>query len=140
MADFTINSLANTQLAGTDAFIKSDTNGAYTKTTYSDLKSRILNEIAPVVKKEVVIASGNPLVTFTNGVGTITVDLSDWADNADKYTILGQFNVYAGSKGVLATISNDNLATYTFTLYTVDPTYNGTMTVRYRITAKVLNY
>lgn len=137
MADFTINSLTSAQAQSTDNFIKSDANGAYTKIPYSNLKTGIIAELVDLLKKDCVLARGSETVAFSNGVGQLTVDLSDWTGIVDAASITAEFLSYANENGVVASVINNALSAYTFKLATVNTNYNGNNTIRYRISGKV---
>lgn len=106
MANFTINSLSQGNLADTDNFIKSDNNGLLTKTSYGDLKKDILNNIVlPTTKQgENQIGIGYFNIDTTNSFtltygkvrtivfkGTATARIPQW-------TVIGQteFNLGVG--------------------------------------------
>lgn len=52
MANFTINSLATSQINDSDKVIKSDTNGALTNATMSDVKNYVFNDTTLPVKSD----------------------------------------------------------------------------------------
>lgn len=106
MANFTINSLSQGNLADTDNFVKSNSNGLLTKTSYGDLKKDILNNIVlPTTKRgDNTIGIGYFNIDTTNSFsltygkvktiffkGTATAKIPQW-------TILGQteFNLGVG--------------------------------------------
>lgn len=106
MANFTINSLSQGNLADTDNFIKSNSNGLLAKTSYGDLKKDILNNIVlPTTKQgENQIGIGYFNIDTTNSFtltygkvrtivfkGTATARIPQW-------TIIGQteFNLGVG--------------------------------------------
>lgn len=154
MADFTINSRAKTAVAQTDSFLKSDENGALTRATAAEIDAAIngntnissigdgtvkgaIAAMNQSLKAFTVLAQGNVSVQFTDGVGEISVDLSEFDNIVNKFTILGVFNTYPLEFGVVGGITNDTLSTYTWKLRTVGSTATRTTTIRYCILGKV---
>lgn len=154
MADFTINSRAQTAVASTDSFLKSDTNGALTRATIAEIKTAALGDtsIASIgdgsvtsaiaynnsqIRKNMVLSSGQISVAFSGGVGTLSVDLSAWTGLVDVYSISAIFTVYANEYGVIGGITADTLSAYTWKLRTVGSSYTGNLTIRYIILGKV---
>lgn len=117
MANFTINSLSQGNLADTDNFIKSNNNGLLTKTSYGDLKKDILNNIVlPTTEQsENKIGIGYFNIDSTNSFtrtygkvktiifkGTATARIPQW-------TILGQTGFNLGVDRILPIPGNAKL-------------------------------
>lgn len=117
MANFTINSLSQGNLADTDNFIKSNSNGLLTKASYGDLKKDILNNIAlPTTKRgDNTIGIGYFNIDTTNSFsltygkvktilfkGTATARIPQW-------TILGQTGFNLGPGRTLPILGNSKL-------------------------------
>lgn len=66
MANFTINSLATSQINDSDKLLKSDTNGALTNTTLSDVKNYVFNDTTLPVKSDYNARNGDPYPVNNN--------------------------------------------------------------------------
>ena len=117
MANFTINSLSQGNLADTDNFIKSNSNGLLTKTSYEDLKKDILNNIVlPTTKQgENKIGIGyfniDTTNSFTRTYGKVKTILFKGTATArfPQWTILGQTDFNLGVGRTLSIPNNSKL-------------------------------